>query len=100
MRLPNVYPVDLKSSYKLLRRLGNGPSDKTNKELKIPKFEDENMTDKECAEFLASYFAKISQSLKPVNLEDCHPKLRKSILDGRESPEKVILEEYQVHAKL
>ena len=99
--IQRVKDGDIKSSYKLLRNLGDGPQDKMKKrELKIPKFIDNNMSDQECADFLADHFSKISQNLEPIDVNDFHPELKNSILKGINCDSKVFLNEYEVYEKL
>ena len=88
------------SSYKAIRKLGDGPSDLKGKTFYLQSHLDQSLTPQQSAEKLADHFSALSQELSPINEEEFFPALREEIQNGRKSSSKPVLEEYQVYNML
>ena len=88
------------SAFSLIRRLGDGPNDDSKyRVFTLPHFVDNNYSDEECAESLANHFARISQTLPPININDFPPNLINT-LKNVPYDKKPVLSDFQVYQKL
>ena len=89
------------SAYSAIRKLGEGPDDiNKGKKIFIADFVDANLSDQEGAELLANHFSAISQSFPPLDVDNLPVTVRHSIIEGRLSTSKPILEEHEAFTKL
>ena len=88
------------SAYSLIRRLGDGPNDDSKyRVFTLPHFVVNSYSDEEYAESLANHFARISQTLPPININDFPPNLINT-LKNAPYDKKPVLSDFQVYQKL
>ena len=88
------------SAYKAVRKLGNRPGEPWNKAgINLPAYKEQNLTQLQAANKLATYFSAISQTVEPLDESKFPPVLQLALQRGRTGP-KPIMEEHGVYRKL
>ena len=85
-------------AFNVLKRLGAQPGDQqSGTSFSLPAFESESLTDQQCAERLADYFASISREFPPLNLASLTAHVQTKLQTSEKPP---ILSEYEVYCKI
>ena len=89
------------SAYNLIRKLGDGPNDNSKSRVfTLPHFADNNFSNEESAEYLASHFSQISSTMSPININDFPPNVIESLKKAEKDINKPVLSDFQVFPKL
>ena len=85
-------------AYKILKNMGAQPGDSTDDyTFTLPSHQKENLTDKQCAEKIADFFAVISNEYLPLQIETLPDRVKK-VLSTTSTPP--IISEFECYKKL
>ena len=89
------------SSYKAIRKLGEGKEDwDKRKEFVIPEYVEQALTPGQAANRLAAHFSSISQTVAPLDTNNFHLALRLEVQEGKSSSNKPCLSQHDVYMKI
>ena len=74
--LEEVKSGDRGCAYSALRKLGTRPGDNNPGTFTLPSHQTDELTDKQCAEKIAEYFATISQEYQPLDVKTLPRRVR------------------------
>ena len=85
-------------AYSVLKRMGARPGDCTDEHsFTLPQHEIENLSNKESAERIAEFFAKISQEFQPLNSASLPHRVREKLASAGAAPS---VDEYDAYKKI